>query len=526
MAFDVVVRGGTVVDGTGGPGRAADIGISGERIQAVGDLSAAEGGRTIDASGLTVSPGFIDTHVHSDAALLTDPQHAQGLRQGITTEILGQDGLSYAPLSSENYAIYARYLSGILGMPPLDLDMSTVAAFRSHYDDVGVNTAYLVAHGAVRLEVAGFRDVPLEGGLLDRAKRLVAEGMEQGAVGLATGLSYHPHAWSDTSEIIALCEVVREAGGVYVTHLRDVNTDRAFGGGGIPEALEIGRRSGVKVHFSHHRTHAPTAGQVAQRMALIDEAKAEGLDVTADLYPYPTGSTYPLSYLPSQAHEGGIDGVLDRLRDPVARAEMARDLDENPRERFIDAVFSYLGKDAELEGMSLADIAEARGITGGNALCEVLLEQDGQVCYWGSPPDSVAVWRQVSRDALELLSRPDYMVGSDSVPVGSVPHPRGYGTFPRFLGRLRRQFGTMTLEQTVQRMTDNPARRFNLTDRGRVAEGYFADVVVFDAERIIDNATYDDPKQFPAGIPYVLVNGQVAVGEERCTGVLAGRAIP
>ena len=144
----------------------------------------------------------------------------------------------------------------------------------------------------------------------------------------------------------------------------------------------------------------------------------------------------------------------------------------------------------------------------------------------GSPPDSVALWRQVSRDALELLSRPDYMVGSDSIHVGGIPHPRGYGTFPRFLGRLRRQFGTMTLEQTVQRMTDNPARRFNLTDRGRVAEGYFADVVVFDAERIIDNATYDDPKQFPAGIPYVLVNGQVAVGEERCTGVLAGRAIP
>ena len=524
--LDTVIRGGTLVDGTGSPGRAEDVGISGDRIEALGDLSEAEAGRTIDATGLTVSPGFIDTHTHSDAALLTDPQHAQGLRQGITTEILGQDGLSYAPLSADNYREYARYLAGILGEPPEDLDMSSVAAFRSHYDGIGINTAYLVPHGAVRLEAVGFRDVPLEGELLDRARQLVAEGMEQGAVGLATGLSYHPHAWSDTREIVALCEVVRDGGGVYVTHLRDVNTDRAFGEGGIPEALEIGRRSGVKVHFSHHRTHAVTAGKVKERMALIDEAKSEGVDVTADLYPYPTGSTYPLSYIPSPAHEDGLDAVLERLRDPAQRAAIARDLDENPRERFADAIFSYLGKSRKMEGMSLVDIAEMRGVTGGTALCELLIEEEGQVCYWGSPPDSVAVWRQVSRDSLELLARADYMVGSDSIHVGSVPHPRAYGTFPRFLGRLRRQFDTISLEQTVQRMTDNPARRFNLTDRGRIAEGYFADVVVFDADRIIDTATYDDPKQFPAGIPFVLVNGRVAVDQDRCTGVFAGRAIP
>ena len=526
MVFDIVIRGGTVVDGTGDPGRAADVGIAGERVEAIGDLSEAEAGRTIDAAGLTVSPGFIDTHVHSDAVLLTDPQHAQGLRQGITTEILGQDGLSYAPLSADNYRQYARYLAGILGEPPEDLDMSSVAAFRSHYDGVAINTAYLVAHGAVRLETAGFKDVRLDGELLDKAKRLVAEGMEQGAVGLATGLSYHPHAWSDTREIVELCHVVQEAGGVYVTHVRDVNTDRAFGGGGVSEGLEIGRQAGVKVHFSHHRTYAPSAGKVAERMALIDGAKAEGVDVTADLYPYPTGSTYPLSYLPSPTHEGGLDAILARLRDPAQRAEIARDLDENPPERFTGAVLSYLGKSRNFEGMSLADIAEMRGTTGGNVLCDLLLEEEGQVCYWGSPPDSVALWRQVSRDTLELLSRPDYMVGSDSIHVGSVPHPRAYGTFPRFLGRLRRQFGTMSLEQTVQRMTDNPARRFNLTHRGRIQKGYFADVVVFDAERIIDNATYDDPKQFPAGIPFVLVNGRVAVDQERCTGVFAGRAVP
>ena len=229
--FDVVVKGGTVVDGTGAPGFSADVGINDDRVEAVGDLSQAEARRVIDATGLTVSPGFIDSHVHSDAVLLVDGQHAQGVRQGITTEILGQDGLSYAPLSPDNYRVYRRYLSGILGDPPEDLDMSSVTSFRSHYHEkTAINTAYLVAHGALRLETVGFHDVPLAGEALERARRLLREGMDQGAVGLATGLSYHPHAWSDTEEIVELCKVVNEAGGVYVTHLRDVNPDRGFGG--------------------------------------------------------------------------------------------------------------------------------------------------------------------------------------------------------------------------------------------------------------------------------------------------------
>lgn len=290
--FDVIIAGGTVVDGSGAPGYPADVGIVGERIEAIGHLSDAESRRVIDANGMTVSPGFIDSHTHSDAALLIDPQHAAGLRQGVTTEILGQDGLSYAPLSTENYRVYRRYLAGILGEPPADLDMSSVASFRSHYHKkTAINVAYLVGHGPVRLESVGFRDVPLVGDALEKAGRLVREGIEQGAVGFCTGLSYYPNAWSDTSELIELCKAAHEAGGVYVTHLRDVNTDRAFGGGGIAEALEIGRASGVPVHFSHHRTTAADAGKVAQRVELIDKAKREGVDCTMELYPYPTTET-------------------------------------------------------------------------------------------------------------------------------------------------------------------------------------------------------------------------------------------
>ena len=525
--LDIVITGGTVVDGTGAPGFRADVGIGGERIEAIGDLSGAGARRVVKATGLTVSPGFIDSHVHSDAALLVDPQHAAGLRQGITTEILGQDGLSYAPLSAENYRVYRRYLGGILGDPPEDLDMSSVASFRSHYHKkTAVNTAYLVAHGAIRLETLGFRDVPLVGDALKQAQRLIREGIEQGAVGFATGMSYHPNAWSDTDEMVALCEAAHEAGGVYVTHLRDVNTDRAFGGGGIPEALEIGRRSGIPVHFSHHRTAPAQAGRVAEQLELIDKAKAEGVDCTLELYPYPTGSSFALSNLPSYAHEGGPDEIVRRLRDPVERRKIAEYIDQSTRRSPKELVLSYLPRNQRLEGMSLQEIAQGRGMSNGEALCDLLLEEDLQVGFWATPPDSVAVWRQLSRDTLEFLSRPDYMVGSDSIHVGSMPHPRAYGAFPRFLGRLRREFGVLTLGQMVQRMADNPARRFGLTHRGRIQSGYFADIVVFDADRITDNATYDDPMQFPTGIPFVLVNGQVAVDHERCTGVLAGQAVP
>lgn len=524
--FDIKITGGTVVDGTGEPGRRADVGITGDRIEAIGDLSQAEAGRTIDADGLTVSPGFIDTHVHSDAALLTDPQHAEGILQGITTEILGQDGLSYCPLSADNYKVYGRYLRGILGDPPEGLDASSVATFREAYrGTTAVNTAYLIAHGALRLETCGFEDVPMTGDRLEHAQQLVREGMEQGAVGLATGLSYHPQAWSDTTEIVEICRPVAEAGGVYVTHLRDVNTDRAYGDGGVPEALEVGRQSGVKVHFSHYRTAAPTAGQVAERFAEIDAA-GDAVSISGDLYPYPTGSTFPASNLPSYSHQGGPDAIIERLQDPEEMPRLVEHIEASMKRPLIEAVLSYLPNHPQFEGMVMGDIAERMGMGLGEALCQLLLEEDLQIAFWGTPPDSVNTWEQVSRDSQDFLGRPDFMVGSDSIHVGSFPHPRAYGTFPRFIGRLRRRFNVLSLETVIQRVTDNPARRFGLTHRGRIEEGYFADVAVFDADRIIDTATFDDPVQHPVGIPYVLVNGQVAVDGAKPTGVLAGQPVP
>ena len=235
-----------------------------------------------------------------------------------------------------------------------------------------------------------------------------------------------------------------------------------------------------------------------------------------------------MSLLPSHAHEGGPEAVIRSLGDPAQRRRIVEHLEEGAELALSmdEAVLCYLPRNGHLEGMSLRDIAERRGTSTAEALCDLLMEEDLKVGYLGAPPHSVARWRQVSRDSLELLSRPDYMACSDITPAGSMCHPRSFGAFPRFLGRLRRQFDVMSLETMVQRMTDNPARRFGLPGRGRVAEGYYADLVVFDAERVIDNATYDDPRQYPAGIPYVLVNGQVAVDQERCTGAMAGRAVP
>jgi N-acyl-D-amino-acid deacylase len=525
--FDLIVVGGTIVDGLGNPGYRSDIGVIGETIDAIGDLSRSEARRVIDATGMTVAPGFIDTHTHSEGALLTDPQHAYGLRQGITTEFLGIDGMSYAPLSPANYHMYRHWLSGLLGHPPDDLDMSSVTAFRSHYHRrVAVNTAYLVPHATVRLEVLGFRDTPLCGDALRLARQLVRQGMEQGAVGFSTGSRYYPGPWADTMELIELGKTVHEAGGIYMCEPRATNLDRAHGRSGVPEALEVSRQSGVRLHFAHYRTGPATAGRIDRIMEHIDVAKERGADITFDIYPYPVGSSIPLSLVPSSAQEGGPEAILRRLADPSHRAKIADSLNIEHGAALEETVFSYLPANQHLEGMSLRDIAAQRRESMGETLCALLLEENLSVGYLVAPPKSTAIWRKLGRDYMELLARPDYMVCSDITPAGSFPHPRCYGAFPRFLGRLRRAFGTLSLEQTVQRMTDAPARRFGLRRRGRIERGCNADLVVFDAERINDNATYDDPRQFPTGIPFVIVNGGVAVDHERCTGLLGGQAIP
>ena len=526
--FDLVIAGGTIVDGTGRAGYRGDVGVSGEVIQAIGDLSRSEAKRRIDAAGKVVSPGFIDTHTHSEGALLVDPQHANGIRQGITTEFLGIDGMSYAPLSSYNFKTYRHWLGGLLGDPPEDLDMRSVTAFRSHYHrKVAVNTAYFVPHATIRLQALGFHDAPLRGDALEMAKRMVRDGLEQGAIGFTTGGRYYPGPWGDTDEIAELCTAVREAGKVYMCEPRSLQiASRAFGKHGVSEGMEAARRSGAKLHFAHYRTAPETAGRIDKIMAPIEAARTPEHDITFDIYPYPTGSSIAISYLPDDAQEGGPQEILRRLKDPAERRKIADVIDAREEPRLSAIVFSYMPHAPELEGTRLRDLAAKRGRSRGEVLCELLLEQNLKVGYLGEPPEDQAVWAQLGRDFMQLLARPDYMVCSDITPAGNHPHPRCFGAFPRFLGRLRREVGTLSLEAMVHRMTDRPARRFGLTGRGRIEKGYFADLVVFDEATVNDTATYHEPKQFPIGIPYVVVNGAVAVDGERCTGVFAGQAVP
>ena len=326
--FDILISGGTVYDGTGAPGRRADLGISGEQIAAIDDLSAAAATRTIDATGLAVAPGFVDTPTHSEGDLLIDPQHACGLRQGITTEIMGLDGMSFAPLSAANHSLYRRWLCGLLGDEVEGLDMSRIAAFRSHYHKkVAINTAYLVPQGAIRLEILGFRDAPLQGEDMARAKRRLLEGLEEGAVGFSTGASYYPDPWACTDELIELCQSVRAAGKVYVNEPRKALLERAFGGDGVAEGLEIARRAGVPVHFAHYRTSAANAGQVEALRAPFARARAAGVDCSMDVYPYPTGSSISVANLPAYAQEGGPAALLQRLAAPDQSARLSHDLD-------------------------------------------------------------------------------------------------------------------------------------------------------------------------------------------------------
>jgi N-acyl-D-amino-acid deacylase len=352
--------------------------------------------------------------------------------------------------------------------------------------------------------------------------------MEEGAVGFSTGLSYYPQAFSDTAEIVELCRPVAARGGVYVTHIRTVFRGEPFDP--VIETLDIGRQSGVAVHFSHFRTDPTNVGRPDLLMAAIDGPQADGVDVTLDTYPYPSGAGFGLAFLPPWASEGGPDALLDRLRDPAQRARIVQAMVQARTElrtsSWAQRVYSYLPHNPDLEGVDFVEAARRRGASSPEELlCDLLLQEELAVGNTQAPPEPV-VADQIERDIMSLFQRPNYMVGSDSISIGGVPHPRAYGTFPRLLGRYRREIGGLSLEALVNRATAVAADRFHLKDRGRLLPGKAADVVVFDPDTLVDTATYQDPHQYPLGIRYVLVNGQVAVEGGKPTGVLAGRALP
>jgi N-acyl-D-amino-acid deacylase len=514
---DVLIRGGQIVDGTGAPMRRADVGITGGRVTAIGELPEVQARVTIDAQGRIVCPGFIDMHSHADLAMLTGRDMDGRLRQGITTEVLGQDGLSYAPAGEEHLEEWRRYLAGLDGDAPDEAwTWRTVGEYLDALEGRASNAVYLIAHGAVRVEAMGWEARPADSAELDAMRALMRQGLAEGAAGLATGLSYVPCAHATTDEMVALCQEVGEAGGLYVTHLRAYGKELLAA---IDEAIEIGRRSGAGVHISHLRMTSPaTWGLAPAVLDKIDRACEEGVEVSFDLYPYTAGCAPLFALLPLWAQSGGPDRMLARLQDP---AEVQRMVAEMTSWSVDWAAYSLSNARpapcGDWDGTTISGAAAELGMPVQAFIPRLLLEceLDATIVSGGG--------NEADND--RLFAHPACTIGSDGVLLGEHPHPRGFGCYPRVLARYVRDTGLLTWEEAIQKMTSLPAARLNLSDRGSLREGAWADLVVLDPEQVADRATFAEGRLPPAGVEWVLVNGQIVVERGAYLGSTAGQAL-
>ena len=524
--LDLLVRGGRVIDGAGNPWYHADIGIAGSRIVGVGRLGGEPTARTIDADGLFVCPGFVDMHTHSDLRLLVDPRHEAKVHQGVTLEVLGQDGLSYAPATHEVLEELRTQLAGWNGDPSgFDWSWRTVGEYLDRLDrGIAVNAAYLVPHGTVRMIAMGLDDRPPTEAELRRMKSLLAEGLEEGAVGLSTGLTYAPGMFADDDELVALCEVVAAYGGFYCPHHRNYGSHALDA---YRACLEIARRSGCALHLAHaHLGFEVNKGRAPELLAMIDRARADGVDVTLDTYPYLAGSTYLHAYLPGWVHRGGPGAILEQLRDPGLRERLRVEMEVEGSDghhgvpidwRVTVIAGTRRSEHAHLVGKSIALAAAEASLRPIDFCCDLLVADELGV--------SILSHIGNEENVRAIMTHPAHTAGSDGILVGDRPHPRSYGTFPRYFAVYVRELGILTWEQAVRKMTSLPCQRLGFPDRGLLRPGMAADLVCLDPERIRDTATYEEPRRLPEGIPYVVVNGRVVVEAGLHTGELAGRAL-
>ncbi len=523
---DVIFTGGTVVDGSGEPRYRADVAIAGSTIVRIGDTTDLTAGRTVDAAGLVVAPGFIDMHAHSDLQILINPDHVAKVSQGVTTEVLGQDGLSYAPVDDAALAQVRRQIAGWNGNPAdFEFSWRTVGEFLDRLDaGIATNAAYLVPQGTLRLLVVGPDDRPATAGEIARMQEILAESMRAGAVGMSSGLTYTPGMYADTGELAALCEVVAAHGGYYCPHTR------SYGAGALAayaEMLELARTTGCPVHLTHATMNfAENAGRAAEFLALVDGALADGCDITLDTYPYLPGCTTLSALLPSWASAGGPDALLERLDDPAVRERIRVDVEETGSDgchgvtvEWDTIQLSGVGNPdlAGLVGSTVAELADRENHSGTEVFFD-LLRRDQL---------ATTILQHVGHEdnVQAIMQHRVHTGGSDGILVGDRPHPRAWGTFPRYLARYSRELGLLGLEDCVAHLSGRPARRLKLADRGLVREGYAADLVVFDPATVADTATFTEPRQRAAGIHHVLVNGRFAIDGSTPTGQRAGRAL-
>jgi len=517
--LDVLLKHARILDGSGNPWYRGSVGIQGDRIVAVGHIATDDAARTIDCNDQIVSPGFIDMHSHADVMLLAEPRHEGKIYQGVTTDLLGQDGLSYAPVSPDTLALLRRHLAALNGNPDIAWDWTSVASFLARFDQqVSTNVAFLVPHCAVRAEVLGMEDRLPTPNELEQMCQLVEDGMADGAVGFATGLDYTPQFWSDTHELVELCKAVARRGGIYVTHVRYSLGDGVLDP--VAEAIEIARRSGVRLQISHLRGDRLDKPYTPRDiLGQLERARAEGVDVTFDNYPYTRGSSLLHRQLPEWTHVGGPDAIIARLKDATTRERIEAEMTaaNTPWDNVTMASINS-SESRQLEGWSVAEAANEAGKTPPAYVCDLLVETDLGVSY---------VSQSTSSDASlnEMLAHSLATHGSDGLCIGSRRHPRSYGSFARVLGTFVREQNVMPLEDAVRKLTSAPALRLGLKDRGLVREGFVADLAVWDEKTIADRSTYEQPLVTATGVSHVFVSGVLALANGQHTGATPGRAL-
>ncbi|MFC0600173.1 N-acyl-D-amino-acid deacylase family protein [Streptomyces palmae] len=532
--MDLVIRGARVFDGGGGASHPADVGLADGRIAAVrraGEGPRLSGRRSLDATGLALCPGFIDMHAHSDLALLRDPDHSAKVAQGVTLEVVGQDGLSYAPVDDRTLAEIRTTISGWNGDgADVDFDWRDVGGYLDRLDrgfdgqGIAVDAAYLVPQGTVRMLAVGWADRPATEAELARMRALVAEGLEQGAVGMSSGLTYTPGSYADRAELTALCRVVAAYGGYYCPH------HRSYGAGALEayaEMVDLTREAGCALHLTHATLNFPVnRGRAGQLLELLDRALADGADITLDSYPYRPGCTTLAAMLPGWAAEGGPEAMLARLRDESGAARIREALEVTGSDGCHGVPIDWAA--IEISGTGSPALAGAVGRTVAALAAERGEEpfRTARRLLLADRLGTTVLQHAGNEENVRAIMRHRvHTGGSDGILHGLKPHPRAYGTFPEYLGRYVRELGVLGLEECVAHLTSRPAARLRLPDRGWVREGYRADLVLFDPETVAAGATFEAPRTLPTGIPHVFVDGRFVMKDGRRTDVLAGRAV-
>jgi N-acyl-D-amino-acid deacylase len=523
---DLLLTGGTLVDGTGAPGRPGTVAVVDGRIRILrpDEPMPAHAAHTIDATGKVLAPGFIDLHSHGGLVILADGRHEPKVRQGVTTELVGVDGNGFAPYAKrEELEAFVNLDAGLDGRPAIDYDWTSVGSYLARYDGtVSLNIATLIGNSQLRIGALGWDDVPADARALDAMGGLLRDGMVEGAFGLSSGLDYPPGAYATTEELAVLTEEAGRNGGFYHTHVRYPLGDRYLDP--FREAIEIGRRAGAPAHITHFYHRETYPGGPEPLLALVDDARAEGLDVTFDTYPSEWASTRLLIQLPGWIQAGGPGPLKARLADRAARDRVRKELTER--------LASYAGtagwadvrlgafrrpENLRWESRTVADVMHETGSDALDVICDLLLAEDLGINQVTSGPAAATLPL--------FVAHPVGMVGTDSTFLGEKPSPRTYGSFPRILGQFVRDEALLSLEEAIRKMTSAPAARLGLRDRGVIRDGAVADLVVFDPATVRSTATYDEPRSYPIGIEQVIVAGTLVVADGVHTGATPGRGL-